>query len=88
MGYLLTTPQLNQNQMSIPFTDKERTVKDKTVGQAIESAAAVLKAQYNSTPMCVNAISGKEKSDQITLMELSTLVEQLIDDSLYYNGEH
>lgn len=70
--------------MSMTFTFKERTVRDRTVAQAVKQARDVLDTRHNGILMCTNALKGYDYDDKITVEKLSQLVETLIDDSVYY----
>lgn len=72
------------SRLEIPYTEAERTQTNYTVGQAVKVAALLLKGK----PMCVNALSDRyytrDLSTPITLVELNSLSDQLVDDSHYY----
>ena len=70
----------------IPYTNSERTQKRYTVGQAIEIAKLYLANKYSLTQVCVNKIRSRQNEETITLVELNKITEDLIDDTMYYDG--
>ncbi len=71
--------------MSQIFTHKEKTVKCYTVGDAINQAMMVQRANSKGEALCVNAVSGKDYSSPITLEKLSELVDDMLSDTHYYD---
>lgn len=71
--------------MSI-FTHKERTVKSKTVAQAVEEAKVILKNTQGINKICINAVRENkyQMQDAITISEMSALVDELVCDTVYY----
>jgi hypothetical protein len=69
------------------FTHKEKTVKDKTVGMAYGLAKSVVTSKFPDMKICINALRGRSDDQPITTEELSNLVEQIVDDSLFYGGK-
>lgn len=67
------------------FTQAERTVKKHTVGFAVKQAQHVLKEKRYSE-LCVNAVRGRAYDQLLTTEEVSKLVEELVDDTLFYDG--
>lgn len=65
------------------YTFRERTVKSKTVGDALASAERVLRKR-GIRVTCTNAISGKELSDKITIAELNEIADRIISDTEYH----
>jgi hypothetical protein len=70
--------------MSI-FTFSERTVKNKTVSQAVSQATEVLKSKGVNT-LCTNKVLKRDYNEKITVQELSNLTDDLICDTLYHEG--
>lgn len=68
------------------YTFSERTVKNKTVGQACQIAKQVLKEKYNIHELCTNAVHNRPNDESITVVELNTLVSNLVDDTVYHKG--
>lgn len=68
------------------FTHAERTNKKYTVGQAVAQAQTVLKEKRLSQ-VCVNAVGGiaYNRNKQITLEEMSNLVEEMVEDTVFYD---
>ena len=66
------------------FTFQERTVKNKTVGQAVDQASKVLFVMYDIKEVCMNAVSRLSLNDEITTEQMSRIVEQIVNDSIYY----
>ena len=69
--------------LAMYFTLQERTVRNKTVGQALEQASKVLFSMHGVKEVCTNAVRESPKTE-ITTEQMSRLVEQIVDDSLYY----
>lgn len=68
------------------YTHRERTVANHSVGEAFESAKRRLKEKNFFGPYCCDAINGMTLDQKITLKELNELAEQIVDDSLWYEG--
>ena len=66
--------------MKSPFTLSERTDKKYTVGQAVASAKRRLKGRS----YCMNAISGRDLSEKITLEELNRISDAIVDDTNFW----
>lgn len=67
------------------YTWSEKNVKKYTVYQALQSAERRLAANKRFRGnTCVNAISGLQYSDKITLKRLNEIQAQIYQDSLYY----
>ena len=74
--------------MSI-FTQKERTVKCKTIDDALAQARSVLLHIYNIDKLCVNSIRQQRILDTaITIEEMSHWVNQLVDDTRFFEGRY
>lgn len=67
------------------FTFVERTVKKYNVGQAYTHALAALKDK-GYEQVCVNCLRGKDNDLPLTLEEMSNLVEDMMQDTYYYDG--
>lgn len=61
------------------YTKSELTVKKYSVGYAIERA----KSRLKGTPICMNDVP-HNKSELLTLAELNDLIDQIVDNSNYY----
>lgn len=67
------------------FTYAQRTQKNYTVGQAVSQAQTVVKAQHPRLRMCMNTVrSWGDFNNKITLENFSKIVEDLVDDSIFY----
>jgi len=65
------------------YTFREKTLKNRTVGEAVASAERVLRKRgIRST--CINAVSGMQMSDLITLERLNEISAQIISDTEYH----
>lgn len=64
------------------YTKRERTERKYPLNKAFENA----KAQLPGRSICVNAISGRSYAELITLQEVNELAQQMIDDTIYYDG--
>ena len=67
------------------FTHREKTVKNKTVGDAVAAAKSALK-EHGITKYCSNAITFRTLDEKITVQEMSRLVEAIVDDTRFYNN--
>ena len=67
--------------MNSIYTKSELTVKKYSVGMAIERA----KSRLKGTPMCMNDVPS-DKSQLLTLAELNDLIDQIVDNSNYYDN--
>jgi hypothetical protein len=72
--------------MSIIYTFKERTVKNKTVQMAVTAALALLKDK-GETQVCTDMVQKRDRDEAITVVEMNDLVEELVNDSLYHSGK-
>lgn len=68
------------------FTHSQRTEKNYTVGAAIKQATEVLAKHYNLTGVCVNKVQHVSQDKPITLNEMSDLIEDLVNDTIYHAG--
>ena len=65
------------------YTWSEKNVKKYTVYQAVQSAERSLATNRRFRGgICMNAVSGREMSEKITLRELNRIQEQIRWDSL------
>lgn len=72
--------------MSI-FTHKERTVKCKTLGQALSQAKRVLVEFHNTDKVCVNSLpKWSSLDDLITIEEMSDWVNEIVGETLFRQG--
>ncbi len=67
------------------FTFADRTEKKYTIGQAYAHARAVLNAK-GYPQVCINKISGADNNTKITLEQMSDLVEEMVQDTYFYDG--
>lgn len=65
------------------YTHKEMTVADQKSSQAVTLAKQVLQDKYGVQKVNVSKMQGVP--EMITIKQLSELVEDLIEDSMYYN---
>lgn len=72
--------------MEVRFTPFERTTKKHTLEFATEQALAVLRDKYRLENICVDVIKKFDKTALLTTCEVSQIVENLIDDTLYWAG--
>lgn len=68
------------------FSYKEKTVKDKTVDEAVKQAQILLRDKDPRIHMCTDVLTRERLSltDKITLEKMSHLVESLVEESFYY----
>lgn len=66
------------------YTEREKTELLSTVNHAVECARLVLNERKFTGPLCVNAVSGRDYGEKITLVEHNVLIDQIMDDS--YRG--
>lgn len=65
------------------YTHKEMTVADQKSSQAVTLAKQVLQDKYGVQKVNVSKMNGVP--EMITIKQLSELVEDLIEDSMYYS---
>lgn len=65
------------------YTHKETTVADQKSSQAVTLAKQVLQDKYGVQKVNVSKMQGVP--EMITIKQLSELVEDLIEDSMYYS---
>lgn len=65
------------------YTHKEMTVADQKSSQAVTLAKQVLQDKYGVQKVNVSKMQGVP--EMITIKQLSELVEDLIEDSMYYS---
>ena len=70
----------------IQYTLAEKTEKKLDMNFIIGQARAVLKDRYNKTQFCSNALGRYHDSEKFTVEQASRLIEQVVDDTLYYDG--
>ena len=68
--------------LDIPYTERETVEKNYTVQQALEAASV----RMNGRPICLDAIRRRSRDEKITLVELNTIADLVIDDTRYYAG--
>lgn len=66
------------------FTYEDRTVKKYTVRDALKQARMVLTAKNPNSMLCVDKAYRRRDEEQITLEQMSTLVDDLVLDTLYW----
>ena len=64
------------------YTHKETTVADQKSSQAVTLAKQVLQDKYGVQKVNISKMHGVP--EMITIKQLSELVEDLIEDSMYY----
>ena len=64
------------------YTHKETTVADQKSSQAVTLAKQVLQDKYGVQKVNISKMQGVP--EMITIKQLSELVEDLIEDSMYY----
>ena len=64
------------------YTHKEMTVADQKSSQAVTLAKQVLQDKYGVQKVNISKMQGVP--EMITIKQLSELVEDLIEDSMYY----
>lgn len=64
------------------YTHKEMTVADQKSSQAVTLAKQVLQDKYGVQKVNISKMHGVP--EMITIKQLSELVEDLIEDSMYY----
>lgn len=65
------------------YTNRERTERNYTVGNALAS----VKRRLKGAPVCTNAISGRDLKEPITLEQLNELADEMYHDSIYFNED-
>ena len=65
------------------YTHKEMTVADQKSSQAVTLAKQVLQDKYGVQKVNISKMHGVP--EMITIKQLSELVEDLIEDSMYYS---
>lgn len=65
------------------FTDREKTEKTTTVGNAIEAAGVCLRETHGQTSICVDSVVHRDRREKITIVELNEISERIIDDTLF-----
>lgn len=65
------------------YTYKEMTVTDQKSSQAVTLAKQVLQDKYGVQKVNISKMQGVP--EMITIKQLSELVEDLIEDSMYYS---
>lgn len=65
------------------YTHKETTVADQKSSQAVTLAKQVLQDKYGVQKVNISKMQGVP--EMITIKQLSELVEDLIEDSMYYS---
>ena len=65
------------------YTHKEMTVADQKSSQAVTLAKQVLQDKYGVQKVNISKMQGVP--ELITIKQLSELVEDLIEDSMYYS---
>ena len=65
------------------YTHKETTVADQKSSQAVTLAKQVLQDKYGVQKVNISKMQGVP--ELITIKQLSELVEDLIEDSMYYS---
>ena len=65
------------------YTHKEMTVADQKSSQAVTLAKQVLQDKYSVQKVNISKMQGVP--EMITIKQLSELVEDLIEDSMYYS---
>lgn len=68
------------------YTHKEMTVADQKSSQAVTLAKQVLQDKYGVQKVNISKMQGVP--EMITIKQLSELVEDLIEDSMYYSQIH
>lgn len=72
--------------MDIHFTKAEKTISRLPLSFIYTQAKAVLKDRYNEHSMCTNRVSHCGDDWLFTVEEVSRLVEDIVDDTLYHQG--
>lgn len=68
------------------FTHRERTEEKYLLADALTQAAMVLKHHYRIPKLCTDKAKGLNLCAFITLEKFSQLVQDLVDDTLYWEG--
>lgn len=72
--------------MSITYTYKERTLKRHTLSEICHAALGVMKNKHNKDRICTDVLKGKNDDELFTTQEMSDLVQEVVDDTLYHEG--
>lgn len=70
----------------ITYTTREKTVKQHTLDDACNAAIAILKRKYKYDQLCTDMLKGKSETELLTTVEMSELVHDLVDDTVYWAG--
>lgn len=68
------------------YTLKERTFKQYTLDDACNTAKTILQSKYNYKQLCVDLLKGKSETELLTTVEMGELVQELVDDTIYWAG--
>ncbi len=72
----------------VSYTLKEKTLKQHTLKNVCDAAKEILKSKHNYDKLCVDLLKGKNESELLTTVEMSELVNKLVDDTLYWAGAY
>jgi hypothetical protein len=72
-----------RNNFKFFYSHRERTLKQRTVHNAVENAKKRL--EYDGIPLCTNALRGRNITDPLTIEEVNNLCEELVQDSYHYS---
>jgi hypothetical protein len=72
--------------MRTVFTYEERTVKKYQVHQAVTQALSVLSHKHRVDEVCTDKVRRYNRDEMITMETFSKIVEDLVDDTLYWKG--
>lgn len=72
----------------ITYTTKEKTLKQHTLDDVCNAAKLILQSKYNYNQLCVDKLKGKSETELLTTAEMSKLVQDLVDDTLYWAGAY
>ena len=70
----------------ITYTTREKTVKQHTLDDACNAAKAILQREYKYNQLCTDMLKGKSETELLTTVEMSKLVQDLVDDTVYWAG--
>lgn len=68
------------------FTQSEKTVKKYKTSFALAQARDVLRDKYGLTQVCTDTTAKYSKDVLFTTEEVSQVISDLIDDTLYYDS--
>lgn len=68
------------------YTVKEKTEKKWTIDDVASQALIILKDKYKLEQVCTDMLKNYSESELLTTVRLNELKEDLIDDTLYYDG--